>query len=210
MAVELDTRSCQDNEAKGMLTIPCSSYSVIGRFPELQPWLAWKASAAKQPILFDKIIGFITTNMKAREDGYLPTDRNDFLSKLMDLGKAGKIGEMDVITSLGANIAAGSDTTTISLSIVLYFLANHHQKAVSLRADISAFEQAETVSSPVTFQEAQMMPYLQAVLKEALRIHPATGMILARTVPSQGAMIHGTFFPGGVSYELEHAPSAAH
>lgn len=74
------------------------------------------AKTTNQPIPFDKVLAFINKNIKAREDGYLPTDRNDFLSKLLDLEKAGKIERLDVVTSLGANIAAGSDTTEITLT----------------------------------------------------------------------------------------------
>lgn len=41
------------------------------------------------------------------------------------------------------------------------------------------------------------MPYLQAVIKESLRLHPPTGLPLARVVPTAGAMIASTWFPGG-------------
>jgi hypothetical protein len=54
-------------------------------------------------------------------------------------------------------------------------------------------------SDPVTFAQAQKMPYLQAVLKEALRMHPATGLPLGRVVPEGGALIAGKMFPAGVS-----------
>lgn len=43
------------------------------------------------------------------------------------------------------------------------------------------------------------MSYLQAVIKEALRMHPATGLPLERVVPAGGATISGYFFPEGVS-----------
>jgi len=42
------------------------------------------------------------------------------------------------------------------------------------------------------------MPYLQACIKEGLRVHPATGLPLARVVPKGGAIIAGTAFPEGV------------
>ena len=52
-------------------------------------------------------------------------------------------------------------------------------------------------SEPVTYRQSLQMPYLQAVLKEALRIHPATGLPLGRQVPEGGASICGSFFPAG-------------
>ena len=42
------------------------------------------------------------------------------------------------------------------------------------------------------------MPYLQAVLKEALRMHPATGLILGRLVPPEGVTLAGQYFSPGV------------
>ncbi|KAJ4193595.1 hypothetical protein NW755_003589 [Fusarium falciforme] len=49
----------------------------------------------------------------------------------------------------------------------------------------------------IPFKDTQSMPYLQACIKESLRLHPATGLPLARVVPEGGATITGTFFPAG-------------
>ncbi|KAK5264669.1 hypothetical protein LTR40_014547, partial [Exophiala xenobiotica] len=43
------------------------------------------------------------------------------------------------------------------------------------------------------------MPYLQAVMKESLRIHAATGLPLWRVVPEGGVEICGYFFPEGTT-----------
>jgi len=55
------------------------------------------------------------------------------------------------------------------------------------------------VSDPVTFKEANEMPYLQAVIKEALRLHSATGLPLARVVPPSGADLAGHHFAAGTT-----------
>lgn len=46
------------------------------------------------------------------------------------------------------------------------------------------------------------MLYLQAVIKEALRMHPATGLLLWRVVPEGGAELCGKFFPAGTAVGL--------
>lgn len=43
------------------------------------------------------------------------------------------------------------------------------------------------------------MPYLQAVIKEGLRLHPAGSLPLSRVVPEKGATISGHYFPKNVS-----------
>ena len=97
-----------------------------------------------------------------------------------------------------SNIIAGSDTTAVSLSSILYNLLKHPDTLVKLRDEIRQFEAEGRCGNPnVSFKESQDMPYLQAVMKEALRIHPATGLPLWRVVTEGGVEICGTFFPDG-------------
>ncbi|KAI1057371.1 hypothetical protein LB505_014237, partial [Fusarium chuoi] len=49
----------------------------------------------------------------------------------------------------------------------------------------------------IPFNETQSMKYLQACIKEALRLHPATGLPLERVVPRGGVVLSGTYFPAG-------------
>jgi cytochrome P450 len=103
------------------------------------------------------------------------------------------------VTMMGmSNIIAGSDTTALSLSGVLYYLLKYPRTLERLRDEIRTFEQQGRCSRPnVTFAESQEMPYLQACLKEGMRLHAATGLPLWREVPEGGAEICGKFFPAG-------------
>lgn len=104
-----------------------------------------------------------------------------------------------IIVGLAANMVAGSDTTAISLSAILYHLLTEPRYLQKLRSEISIFRAEGKLSTPPTFKETQKMPYLQAVLKEALRVHPATGLPLERVVPEGGVTICGRYFPKDVS-----------
>lgn len=101
-----------------------------------------------------------------------------------------------------ANMVAGSDTTAISLSAVMYYLLKNPATMRTLRNEIDQFDKQGRLSHVPTFAESQQMPYLQAVFKEALRLHPATGLPMERVVPEGGAEISGRFFPEGVSSTL--------
>jgi cytochrome P450 len=49
----------------------------------------------------------------------------------------------------------------------------------------------------ITDAEARAMPYLQAVIKEGLRIFPPITGLMSKQVPPQGDTFKGTWLPGG-------------
>ncbi|KAI5921572.1 cytochrome P450 [Camillea tinctor] len=135
----------------------------------------------------------------------------DFLSKFVEkhTKDPNSFTRYHILQGCANNMIAGSDTTAISLSSILYHLLKYPETLAKLREEISTFQEAGKVSYPyIKFKEAQEMPYLQAVIKEALRLHPATGLPIERVVPAGGATISGKFFPEGtivgVNTWIEH------
>ena len=92
---------------------------------------------------------------------------------------------------------AGSDTTAISLRSIFYYLCKNPRCYVKLVAEIDEMDKNGDLSNPVSFAEASRMPYLQACMKEAMRIHPAVGQMLERVVPSGGAQFGNIWLPAG-------------
>lgn len=64
----------------------------------------------------------------------------------------------------------------------------------TLRAEIDAARLSWPV---ITDTEARAMPYLQAVIKEGLRIFPPVVGLMAKEVPQGGDTFKGVFLPGG-------------
>ena len=114
----------------------------------------------------------------------------------------------DVLNGLASNINAGSDTTAASLSSIVYHLYSNPKILQRLRTEISEAKQQGHLSTPITFNESQQLPYLQAVIKESMRMIPAVAMLLDRTVPEGGAEICGHYFPAGTSVGIH--PWVAH
>lgn len=133
-----------------------------------------------------------------------------FLSKHAE--NPAKFTRQHVIASCISNIVAGSDTTAISLSAVLYYLLITPRSLETLRKEIEGFEADGRLSAQPKFKDTQQMPYLQAVIKEALRMHPATGLPLERVVPQNGTEIAGRYFPAGtivgINSWVEHRSKA--
>jgi len=98
-------------------------------------------------------------------------------------------------------VFAGSETTAISLSAVFYFLVKHPRVYAKLMQELdTAVADGIVESRPdktVSWPEAQKLTYLDAVIQESFRLHPAPGLILERVVPKQGMQICGEFIPGG-------------
>lgn len=109
-----------------------------------------------------------------------------------------KMYHMDVAAD--GNVAAGSDTTSISLTGALYYIITTTGVLKKLRDEIADVLGPEAAENSVTFEQASGMPYLQNCIKEALRLHSATGLPLWREIVGEGVKIAGTTFPPGVRH----------
>ncbi|KAF5875927.1 putative cytochrome p450 pisatin protein [Botrytis fragariae] len=123
----------------------------------------------------------------------------DFVTRILMASEKDpeKITRRDLSTTCQSNIGAGSDTTAITLSSVLYHLLKYPHTYQNLRDEIETAAKEGRISDPITFKEAQGLPYLQAVIKEGLRVHPAVGLGLQRIVPVEGTTVANQFIPGG-------------
>lgn len=106
-----------------------------------------------------------------------------------------------VLTMAVSMAFAGSDTTAISLSSVFYYILKNPRCYEKLMDEIDTAVCSgvleDRLSGLVTWAGSQKLPYLDACVKEAFRLHPAAGLPLERIVPSQGAEICGEFIAGG-------------
>ena len=94
-------------------------------------------------------------------------------------------------------ILAGSETTAIALTAAAYHILSNHKVYKKLFDEIrSSFASpAEIVLQDVHAK----LPYLDAVVKEALRIHPPIANGFTRIVPDSGGVtISGHWVPQAV------------
>ncbi|KAI5199371.1 benzoate 4-monooxygenase cytochrome-like protein P450 [Aureobasidium subglaciale] len=110
--------------------------------------------------------------------------------------------DAQVLAASTSMVFAGSETTAISLSSIFYHLVRHPKVYEKLMqelddaAETGAIQQRE--NNKVSWAESQKLPYLDAVIQESFRMHPAAGLILERITPAQGIEICGEHIPGGV------------
>ncbi|KXG46432.1 Cytochrome P450 [Penicillium griseofulvum] len=171
--------------------------SMVGLVPEIHPWYLWFQSVVPIESHWKVMQRVVKREIGARMKGVTTSDRKDFLAKCIELNEAGKLDHSTINNVIAGNIGAGSDTTGISMSAVIYFLMKNPGCLQKLRDEIETAAEQGNLSDPVTFQEGQKLSYLQATIKEALRLHAAVGQILSRVVPEGGAEIAGRHFPQG-------------
>jgi len=141
-----------------------------------------------------------------------PVDRVDLLSKLQ-LGKddEGKpMGRPELTAEALTQLIAGSDTTSNSSCAITYYLALNPRAQSKLQEELDnalGHEDHPIASSEVV----KRLPYLEAVINEALRLHSTSSMGLPRIAPEGGLHVSGKFFPEGTvlsvpSYTIHRDP----
>ncbi|ORY67306.1 cytochrome P450 [Pseudomassariella vexata] len=94
-------------------------------------------------------------------------------------------------------IVAGSDTSAATIRFVMLYLLTNPAIYTTLQKEIDAGIAKGAISSPIKDAEARQLPYLQAVIKEGMRIMPPGTGTFFKTVPEGGDVIHGKFIPAG-------------
>jgi hypothetical protein len=122
----------------------------------------------------------------------------DFLSRfLVAIKKDPTIPPFALTAWTTSNITAGSDTTAILLRTVIHSLLTNPESMRKLMSELDTAAAEGRLSTPARWDEARILPYLDAVIKEAGRLHPPFGLHLERVVPDAGATICGEYLKPG-------------
>ncbi|KIX03195.1 uncharacterized protein Z518_06747 [Rhinocladiella mackenziei CBS 650.93] len=145
----------------------------------------------------------INSQASIKRDGELinaDSEGRDMLSRwaYVKSSDPDKMNTRDIVVHLSTNVFAGSDTTAIALRAVIYYLCRHPKCMAKVVHEIDTADHEGKLSTPVAYKESTaVLPYFNAVLKEAMRIHPSVGLLMERHVPPEGVQINGHFIPGG-------------
>lgn len=132
--------------------------------------------------------------------GTIPS-KPDFLSRFLTLHEE----QPDVVTDsqllayLFMNINAGSDTIGSTIRAVFYYLLKNPSSLQELMEELETAKKDGKLTVPLpTWTECQPLPYLNAVIKEALRLNPALALPMERIVPEgPGLKVNEYTFPPG-------------
>ncbi|KAM0811293.1 putative Cytochrome P450 monooxygenase aba1 [Seiridium cardinale] len=163
---------------------------VFGVYIELTKLMSIPAIKAALPKSTDKrglgrVMGFASDRVRERF-GDKPIERKDMLGSFINHGLTQKQLESETLTQ----ITAGSDSTASALRVTLHFISTTPRVLSRLLDEIAREINAGRISRPVVRDsEARQLPYLQACIKEGLRVYPPVTGLLAKQVPPGGTKI---------------------
>jgi cytochrome P450 len=100
---------------------------------------------------------------------------------------------------------AGSDSTSIALRSIFYFLMKNPSKLDKVRAEVDAAFANGILVSPVQFNQSAKLPYLNAVIQESFRLYSPFAAPCQRYSPPAGMKLAGTYIPAGIRVGLNPA-----
>ena len=104
------------------------------------------------------------------------------------------VDDAQIVNWLMLSILAGGDTTSAIMRAVVYYLSKNPTAYKKLIDELDSAE----LSMPAQWKDIKGLQYLDAVLREGLRINPGLAMAMERVVPSAGFTLpDGRFIPGG-------------
>lgn len=139
---------------------------------------------------------------KAKEHQAQEGNHGDILGYLeqVRIDKPDEYSEYDMVSTITSNIFAGADTTAIALRSMIHYLCSSPQHMERFSRELSERSVAGLISDPIRMREAEAWPFLQAVMMEALRLHPPFAIHLPRIVPPGGLFVQDNFLPAGVNF----------
>ena len=136
--------------------------------------------------------------MRARRSGSPPAEP-DVMSHLLDAGlfyKDAALNDKLLTGDARLLIVAGSDTTASTLVHAFWHIARDEHVAERIRDELA--HRGISRDADVSVTGLQGLEYLNAVVSETLRLHPATPGGVYRYSPDDGVVVGGQRLPGGV------------
>jgi len=181
------------------------AFVAVGRFFYLPnfafTWLEWAVAkwlpdpeTDDSMMLVDKFIGTLVANTSEKSTTYP--------GRLLAAG----LSDSEVKAQCKDLIFAGTDSTGMNLATIMRNLALYPDMYERLKDEVN-----NNIALGPDAQDVQALPYLNAIVKEGLRISMANPTRLPHTVPAGGWTFKNTYFPAGAivgcsAYELHFNP----
>ena len=114
----------------------------------------------------------------------------DMLGSFLEHG----ITDAEAVQESVLQVIAGSDTTASTIRMILFYTMTNPLVYRRLKEELDS---RSTLSTPISDAETRELPYLEACIKEGMRMWPPVVGLMSKVVPPSGANILGHWLPGG-------------
>ncbi|KAL8777965.1 MAG: hypothetical protein Q9213_007631 [Squamulea squamosa] len=125
-------------------------------------------------------------------------DPPDFLDNFLDSQKvfSDTVNDDMILAYLISNVTGGGDKVGGTMSAVMYHILKHPRVLKRLQEELDA----QVKQTPISWEVASKIPYLDAVIQEAIRFHPVASFTMERVVPREGLILPDGHFikPGTI------------
>ncbi|KAL2479143.1 Cytochrome [Forsythia ovata] len=123
-------------------------------------------------------------------------DSNDFVNVLLDLEKENMLSDSDMIAVLWEMIFRGTDTVAILLEWILARMILHPDIQAKAQFELDTIVGTDRT---VTDSDLPNLPYLQAIVKETLRVHPPGPLLSWARLAIHDTHVGHHFVPAGTT-----------
>ncbi|KAJ5250800.1 hypothetical protein N7489_001210 [Penicillium chrysogenum] len=196
-------KGCDFNHTIRTADIAMGYFSLVGQMPILDHLLDKNPIYPLGPPSFGPItnisIQHLVDRLQNNDTNYHDPSKPDFLDRFIEAKEKypDVVDDTQIVSYLMFNMIAGADTTGITLNAALYFSLKHPHVWERLRSEILP-ESSCSGPAVVSYKDTREYPYLNAIVREAMRCHPAVAMLLERYVPNGGLDLpNGLHIPAG-------------
>lgn len=161
------------------------TFMCLGNVPKIERFLR---SLSHRPI-FNGALKFSLHRIAERRGlaSECVHDPPDFLDNFFDSQKAypETVDDNMILAYLTNNIVAGGDTSGGTMSSAMYHTLKDHRVLKRLQEELDL----QVKQIPVSWKVASKLPYLDAVIQEAIRFHPGVSFTMERVVPRGGLVL---------------------
>ncbi|KAL6012482.1 hypothetical protein ACLOJK_002971 [Asimina triloba] len=149
------------------------------------PFVSWMDWGKKREIkramdeLDSLMAGWLADHRRKREAGEMDGGDRDFVDVMLSILEQEPLANYDIDTVIKATaltlIIAGTDTSTITLSWAVSELLNNRPM---LKKALDELDMQVGMNRLVEDSDTKKLVYLQAIIKETMRLHPAAPLLL--------------------------------
>ncbi|CAM8876890.1 unnamed protein product [Rhodiola kirilowii] len=183
-----------DTEAASEFKRSFASVMELGGIPNLVdffPWLKWidpQRIKARMTAHFEKILKLVGSKiderMEERAEQGSVSETRDVLDTLVNilLGNKEGVSRKEIEHLIMELLIAGTDTTSSTVEWAMSEVLRSPQTLCRAKAEL---EQVSGKGVAIREKDLAYMPYLQAIIKETMRLHPVVPFLVPRTTLDQ-------------------------